>query len=582
MIGLLKTIKNVICEVYKSSIISFFIMLFFTILLGISPIVNLWLFRELINSVVYNAEVDYQMSVNILLLFCLTNLMFRIIQSAKNYFMTKQRMQVEYQTGQAIINKCNNLSLSDFEDGDKYDLIAKGEGEGRNKIYLVYSNMLSIATQIVSLTSLITIIYSWRTSIFYLIFIAPILSTLFSIILNYHYYKKKMMRMGIVRKISYLQYLLTNEIAYKEIKIYRIGSFFVEYYSKLMKQIHDQDLGIEKKRSWINSVTTLLDESLSFVVIYQVIKSAIAGFIKIGDVVVYIDGMKIVQNGISTLLRLLASIYTDALYVNQFYELMDLNTSELIDRDILINDIDSIELNNVSFKYKSSSDYSLKNINMRINKGDIIVIVGENGAGKSTFIKLLCGFYDNYEGTILINGIDLLLINKENLQKKLGVVFQDFNKYELSLRENVALGQIDSFNDDVSIWKAIESVGLLNKLRKYPNGLETQMGHWFNGEQLSKGQWQRIAIARAFFNKSSTYIFDEPTASLDPKIECEIYNFIKNHATNQICIFVTHRFENIEELNPRVIYLNEGQIQYDKKHLDLIDLSTEYRELIGS
>ena len=194
----------------------------------------------------------------------------------------------------------------------------------------------------------------------------------------------------------------------------------------------------------------------------------------------------------------------------------------------------------------------------------------------------MCGFYPHYEGSIRINGIELSQIDKDSLRKTMGIVFQDFNKYELSLRENIGLGHLESMHQDDVLWDMLSQVGLEHKTKQFQMGLETQMGHWFSGEQLSKGQWQRVALARAFLNQASAYVFDEPTASLDPKIEREIYGLMKAYSKDKICLFVTHRFDNIESLNPRVIIMNNGQIESDACHFELVESSESYRELIGA
>lgn len=576
------TLLKIVKEVYKVSKKHFLIVLVLTVFSGISPVLSLWVLREVINTIAYSSDLQVNQIMLTLLLFGGVNLVIRINQTLKNYVITKQRLKVEYSTGRAVLKKCEALGISDFENGEKYNIIAKGENEGRMRIYTTYQNILGVLLQLVSLFSVIAVVLTWKSYVFLLVLITPFLTTFLNTRINFKYYETRMKRMQSVRKISYIQYLLTNDIACKEIKTYRVGGYLIDMYSKLLVKTQKQDIEMAKQKGIVEVLTSVLDEGIGIFVLFNIIKLTITGIIKIGDTVAYFDSLSVVQNSISSLLNLISSLYTDSMYVAQYYNLMDLEVDDTVASGIEVHSIETIEFCNVSYKYESSDYVVLKDINVKIQKGETVVIVGENGSGKSTLVKLMCGFYKNYQGQIYINGLELSRIDSDSLRKTMGIVFQDFNKYELSLRENIGLGNLASLNNDIEIWNILKTVGLEEKTKQFELGLETQMGHWFSGEQLSKGQWQRIALARAFLNNASAYIFDEPTASLDPKIEREIYQLMKAYGQNNVCIFVTHRFDNIEALNPRVIIMSEGMIENDAHHFDLVESSDMYRELIGA
>lgn len=576
------TLLKIVKEVYKVSKKHFLIVLVLTVFSGISPVLSLWVLREVINTIAYSSDLQVNQIMLTLLLFGGVNLVIRINQTLKNYVITKQRLKVEYSTGRAVLKKCEALGISDFENGEKYNIIAKGENEGRMRIYTTYQNILGVLLQLVSLFSVIAVVLTWKSYVFLLVLITPFLTTFLNTRINLKYYETRMKRMQSVRKISYIQYLLTNDIACKEIKTYRVGGYLIDMYSKLLVKTQKQDIEMAKQKGIVEVLTSILDEGIGIFVLFHIIKLTITGIIKIGDTVAYFDSLSVVQNSISSLLNLISSLYTDSMYVAQYYNLMDLEVDDTVASGIEVHSIETIEFCNVSYKYESSDYVVLKDINVKIQKGETVVIVGENGSGKSTLVKLMCGFYKNYQGQIYINGLELSRIDSDSLRKTMGIVFQDFNKYELSLRENIGLGNLASLNNDIEIWNILKTVGLEEKTKQFELGLETQMGHWFSGEQLSKGQWQRIALARAFLNNASAYIFDEPTASLDPKIEREIYQLMKAYGQNNVCIFVTHRFDNIEALNPRVIIMSEGIIENDAHHFDLVESSDMYRELIGA
>lgn len=387
--------------------------------------------------------------------------------------------------------------------------------------------------------------------------------------------------MNEVRKISYINYLLTNDIACKEVKTYNIGEYLINIFSSLKMKIQKQDLEITKKGTKWTIGLSLIEEFISLFVIFNIVKMAAIGKISVGDTVAYIDSLSIIQSNVSSFLRSLSEIYNDILYVEQFYNLLDLEVKRYENRIIEIDKIKEIEFKNVNYTYEGNRKKTLKNINIKISEGELIGIVGQNGSGKTTFVKLLCGFYDNYEGEILINGIELKRINPDSLRKRMGIIFQDFNKYEMTLRENIGFGNIKEMYNDKNIIKTLEEVDLLNKIYKFPKNIDTQMGKWFAGEELSKGQWQRIALGRAFIRDADLYILDEPTSSLDPISEKEIFSLMVEKSREKIGVFITHRVENIAELNPRVIVISHGEIIGDGSHEELINSCNEYIKLLG-
>lgn len=251
-----------------------------------------------------------------------------------------------------------------------------------------------------------------------------------------------------------------------------------------------------------------------------------------------------------------SSIYNNKLYIEDFFVFLDLEENIETER-LKIQKIKKIEFDNVSFSYKDTDKEILKNISLKIDCSKPIAIIGENGSGKTTIIKLLAGLYRTYKGDIRINGIELKMLSSESYKKKIGIVFQDFNKYELSIRENIALADTEKINSDNEIYQILKVVGLD---KEFGNNLDVQMGNWFGGRELSKGQWQRIAIARALIRDSDVLVLDEPTAALDPIIEREIFQLIKNISKQKILIFITHRVSNLLELDPYIFIMENGQI----------------------
>lgn len=248
---------------------------------------------------------------------------------------------------------------------------------------------------------------------------------------------------------------------------------------------------------------------------------------------------------------------------------------------IFISDIETIEFKSLSFRYKKNLPYALKNVSFCINKGDRVAIVGKNGSGKSTIIKLLCGFYDCYEGDILINGYSLRDIDIENYMKHLGTVFQDFTKYLFTLGENLELANITS-KADINIGLKLNEMtrnGLLKYVNKLPLGIDTQLGYIFeNGVQLSGGEWQQLAIARSLMKITDLYILDEPCSSLDLESEYKIYKYLKQLSDEKICILVSHRLHNIVNFADYVMVFQGGELIENDSVDNLLSRDSIFRE----
>lgn len=574
-----ETIKRIMKYIFHISPKYFYLNIIFTILVGFTSAMSIWSTKLLINGIVnINTNNNF---IKILITYAVINIFIQIIQSLNKYINLKHQLKIDYKMSMDILEKCGELRLQDFEDSEIYNILGRAEMEGQTKVYISYRNILSIITQIASILSVSIIILSWDSYIFLLIFITPIISTIINTIIGFKDYKMRMKRMNEVRKISYINYLLTNDIACKEVKTYNIGEYLINIFSNLKKKIQNQDLDINKKRAKWSIGINLIEEIISLFIIFKIVEMAAIGKILVGDTVAYIDSLGTIQSNVGGFLSNLSEIYNDILYVEQFYKLLDLEIKGYEDRTIEIEEIEEIEFKNLNYTYEGSENNTLNNINIKIRKGELIGIVGENGSGKTTFIKLLCGFYDNYQGEILINGIELKKINPDSLRKRMGIIFQDFNKYEMTLRENIGFGNIEEIDNDKKIIKSLEEINLKDKTDKFKEGIDTQMGKWFAGEELSKGQWQRIALGRAFMRDADVLVLDEPTSSLDPISEREIFLLMKEKSKEKIGIFITHRVENIKELNPRIIVFSDGEIVGDGNHLEMVESCREYIRLLN-
>ncbi|WP_423806786.1 ATP-binding cassette domain-containing protein [Peptoniphilus lacrimalis] len=239
-----------------------------------------------------------------------------------------------------------------------------------------------------------------------------------------------------------------------------------------------------------------------------------------------------------------------------------------------------MSVRNVSYRYPTSDVYALKNINLEIKQGDFIAIIGRNGSGKSTLMKILLGYYDDYEGEIFVNGINLRNINHRSYLNCIGALFQDFTKYEATIRENVCYSNLDKIDDDEMIKNVCKQFGLEELIKREPKDIDTQLGFWFeDGKQISIGQWQKVALSRAFVRDADLYFLDEPNAALDPVSEYQMAQMYKEIFKNKIGIVIVHKFNHYVDKADKIVILKDGVISVVGTHNELIKNSEEYSEL---
>lgn len=577
---MIKSLKDTISYIYKISPLYFFLNMLFTLLRGVSSGFLIYATKLLVNTIT-NTNTQQVVFIRSLFIYATINIAILLISIIFGIVNSKHQLLLDNRMSLDVLNKCVDLDLKDFENSDIYDMLGKAQMEGQTKVYLTYKSIMDMLMQITSLLSVISILLTMNSKIFILVIITPLISMFLNYKIGKRNYKMRMARIKNVRKTSYISYLLSNDVSYKEIKMFNLGGYLLDIFSRLKNKLLKQDFEIIKVKSIYDITLGVLEEGISIFVILYIANMTMRGEILIGSMVAYIDSIGTVQSNLNIFLNRIPEIYNNLLYVDQYFKLLNYNNKVNQKEKITINEIKKIELKNLSYSYNGKNNMVLRNINTTITKGELVGVVGENGSGKSTFIKLICGLYDNYQGEILINDVELKNIDTESLRNKISTVFQDFNKYEFTMRENIAFGNINQLRNDEQIYSILENVELKTKVEAYLDRIDTQMGLWFDGEQLSIGQWQKVAIGRALIRDYDLIALDEPTSALDAKSERTIFNVLKEQCLNTIGIYITHRIKNIESTKSRVIVFKDGEIIGDGMHDELIINCTEYRKLLN-
>lgn len=557
------------------------------IITGLLPLLSLLLSQELINSIVRgNSKLKYVLIVFIsyVLISIISDLFSQILAYLKNKF----QYTLQYKLNYVVMCKSTDLELKDYENANIYNKLQKIVNELPYKPYQMFDSVSIIISSFVTMVSSLIFLFMWNIFFALILLLVPALSLIYFLRVGQEEFEMIWGRAKEERKLWYLSHIMTHDFSFKEIHVFQIKEYLLNKYWILSDSFIKQNDGILRKKTFINMIFEGIIQLLGAIVIGAAILSAFSGRILVGSVMSYIKSVNLIQSNSQNIVMSIYNVYSSNLYMDMLFEFLNyngtlevsnvvFNTKQLEKKSANRTTINSIEFRNVSFKYAKSDNYALKNISFKLNKGERVALVGPNGSGKSTLVKILLGLYNITEGEILINGIkyqdqsQLILDNTS-------VLFQDFMKYELSLKENIAFGDINNIDKDEEIKNTLKLVKA-DFIGDETINLEQQLGVWFDdGQELSQGQWQKIALARAFFSDSEIFVLDEPNSSLDTVAEKEIFIAFFKKTVNKIGIYISHKLNPVKSAD-KVIVLEHGNLVGIGKHDELLKSCNIYKQL---
>ncbi|HEY9828151.1 MAG TPA: ABC transporter ATP-binding protein, partial [Stenomitos sp.] len=394
-------------------------------------------------------------------------------------------------------------------------------------------------------------------------------------------YQWQRKRTTLNRRSIYLSMLLAQDQFAKEIRLFDLGTLFRQRVRDIRDRIYRENLKLMLQRAIADLSAETFAEILTIGVFVYIAYQTIQGHLKIGDLVLYQQALQRGETALQGVLSGLSGLYEDNLFLNNLYEFLNL-TPRIVDP---IHPIDfpqpvqrGIAFENVSFQYAHSTRQALDRVSLKIGPSETIALVGENGSGKTTLIKLLCRLYEPTAGQITIDGIDIRDMAIADLRQQISVIFQDYAKYHFSAQENIWLGNILA-PPDASVQQAAQRSGAHEVITQLPQGYDTILGKFFeNGEDLSIGQWQKVALARAFLRQSQLIVLDEPTSAMDPKAEAEVFQQFQNLTQDQMAVIISHRLATVK-MADRIYLMDRGKIAEQGTHAELMQLDGVYAYL---
>lgn len=475
----------------------------------------------------------------------------------------------------AILRKTLTLQLKHFQDPAFYDQLTRARREASYRPLALTSEGLNLLSALVTLLGFVALLLSFSPISVGVLLLAAFPAALAELRFSRLTYELRNRTAAQSRRLHYLEYVLASDEHAKEVMAHGLGPTLLSRYEEIGERMWQDERGVALRRmAWVTLLAQL--GTLSFYGCYlYIVYRTIGGGLSLGDMTLYVLAFRQGQQSFQSLLLGLGALYEHDLYMSNLLSFLAQPTESpplaLAAQSTAADPERGIRFDDVGFQYPGQSGFALRHINLHIPAGRSLALVGHNGAGKTTFIKLLTGLYEPSEGRVLLDGQDIRSLPKEVLRARISVIFQDFNQYQLPARENVGYGDPPHAGDNERVQQAVELGGASELIASLPEGINTQLGRWFDkGVDLSGGQWQRVALARAFMRKDAdVLVLDEPTAALDAEAEAEVFERVRSLAQGRTLILISHRFPTVRQAD-RIVVLEKSGVLESGSHAELL------------
>ncbi|MDD6189530.1 MAG: ABC transporter ATP-binding protein [Clostridiales bacterium] len=567
-----------------------FLQIFMSVFNGIAPVIGSLIAAEILNKLaqVYSGAAMAFSVISVLLVCQFAYMILQsLVEQINSVIIGLAGEQVANHVKMKIMEKAKSIDMVSYDMPEFYSKMENANREAGMRPLQVMSNSFSIISAVITIVSYIAVLASVNT-------IAPLLIIVVAVpqtVINFYLGRKNvdyMFRSSKTRRqMEYYSSTIVNKDMAKEIRMLGLGDAFCEKYAAAFREYFN---GLKKLRyrAVALNISMVIVTNVVYCLLYiSLAKGVFNGIYEVGNFSLYTGAITHIGSGVSSLIALVAAIYESTLFINNLKAFLDEepHITPLLPeaRPVARHVPHRIEFENVYFRYPGTERDVIKNMSFVIEPGEAVVIVGINGAGKTTLIKLLMRLYDPSEGRIILDGRDIREYDPKELYSIFGVVFQDFGKYAVTVSENIEFGDLDKNAGEEAVRDAAVQSGADSFIDKLPRGYDTPLMRYFesDGIELSIGQWQKLSIARAFYSDSDILILDEPTASLDPMAEQEIYNRFNSLRKGKTSIFISHRLSSATTAD-KILVIEDGQLIEQGSHHQLMRDGGRYSELFST
>jgi ATP-binding cassette subfamily B protein len=555
------------------------------VVLGVAPVLALYLLKLIIDAVSAQLAGGGPGSAAIFRLVLLAGsvaVLTAVLRSISALVGEVQSLRLVDRVHETLHAKSVELDLEYYESAEFYDTLHRAQEDAPTRPARIVAGVAQVLQGSLSLLAVVGLLVALHWALVLALLGAALPGVLFKTRQSGQLYEWSRRHTAIQRKARYLNTLLTSAEFAKEIRLFNLGQVFRDRYRELRALIRSTRLRIIVRHSIAGVLAQAVAIAAVFAAILYISNRAVAGAITIGSMVMYFGAFQRIQDFFRQLLDGLAGLYEDNLFLTDFKRFLDLKP-RVIDSPAPLPFPapirHGISVQGLSFRYPGTERNVLEDISFEIRPGEHIAVVGENGSGKTTLIKLLCRLYEPTAGTIRVDGQDLRDYALADLRTALAIVFQDYARYHLTARENIWLGNVALPPESERIREAALRTGADAVLQGLPHGYDTMLGRQFeNGVDLSIGEWQKLALARAFLRESQIIVLDEPTAALDPRAEAEVFDRFHELAHGRTTIVISHRLSTVR-MADRILVMVDGRIAESGPHEELVERDGVYANL---